>query len=174
MLCENCGKRPADYHYKININGNVTEKHLCAECASALGGGQFMPGAMAASHMQTPDFADLLNSFLLGGNYSDVRKETEHCRLCGASLEDIANSGKMGCPECYNFFAAQIEPGIRRIHGPVVHTGKVPGHAGEAVKKKRRVDQLKSDMDAAVAAQEYEKAAKIRDELRALEQEGLA
>ena len=37
MKCENCGKEEVSFHYTSNINGNITEKHLCADCAVKLG-----------------------------------------------------------------------------------------------------------------------------------------
>ena len=34
MLCQNCGNHEADFHFNSNINGDITELHLCSECAS--------------------------------------------------------------------------------------------------------------------------------------------
>lgn len=33
MICDRCKKNIATTYIKTNINGNVTEKHLCGECA---------------------------------------------------------------------------------------------------------------------------------------------
>ena len=37
MKCDRCGKNEATFHYKTNINGRVTEAHLCSDCARAMG-----------------------------------------------------------------------------------------------------------------------------------------
>ena len=37
MKCDRCGKNEATFHYKTNINGRVTEAHLCPDCARAMG-----------------------------------------------------------------------------------------------------------------------------------------
>ena len=37
MKCEHCGKNEITFIYRSNVNGNVTEKHLCSECAEKLG-----------------------------------------------------------------------------------------------------------------------------------------
>lgn len=37
MKCENCGKNEVTFIYQSNVNGQVTEKHLCSECAEKLG-----------------------------------------------------------------------------------------------------------------------------------------
>ncbi len=33
MVCESCHKREATVFYRQSVNGNCTEKHLCADCA---------------------------------------------------------------------------------------------------------------------------------------------
>ena len=37
MKCENCGKNEVTFVYQSNVNGQITEKHLCSECAERLG-----------------------------------------------------------------------------------------------------------------------------------------
>ena len=37
MKCENCGNHEANYHYRANINGEVSEMHLCSDCAEEQG-----------------------------------------------------------------------------------------------------------------------------------------
>ena len=37
MKCERCGKNEATFYFKSNINGKITEQHLCADCAGKLG-----------------------------------------------------------------------------------------------------------------------------------------
>jgi protein arginine kinase activator len=63
---------------------------------------------------------------------------------------------------------------MRKIHGSLQHTGKRPG-ADAAVgaprerKKHGRLDELKQQLKQTIKAEEYEKAAALRDEIRALE-----
>ena len=33
MRCDRCGKNEATFYYKSNINGKVTQIHLCPQCA---------------------------------------------------------------------------------------------------------------------------------------------
>lgn len=37
MRCDRCGKNEATFYYKSNINGKVTQVHLCPQCAEELG-----------------------------------------------------------------------------------------------------------------------------------------
>ena len=155
MLCQACGKHPAVTHVKTITNGELAEFSLCAECARRMGYGNL--------------FAELGRSLGFLGFAPGL--EEERCR-CGAAWEDIVRSGHVGCPECYHTFYDRLLPVIQRIHGSVRHRGKKPGgnlpQAAEPAQKglllvKRQ--QLKEAID----AENFEDAAALRDEIRALE-----
>ena len=80
--------------------------------------------------------------------------------------------GRVGCADCYRTFYDRLLPSIQRIHGKIKHSGKVSNTAPaepaiETVEKK--IEKLKAAMNDAVAKQDFENAAKIRDEIKALE-----
>ena len=164
MLCEKCGKNQATAYVRENINGKTRELHLCADCAAELGIGIF-PAMDALGDFGLGSLLGSLFTQTLPARAGSVRR----CPFCGSTLEDIANSAQAGCAECYNEFRAGLLPSIERIHGKTRHVGKVPDSAGKALKQRRRVEELKQRLADAVGAQEYEKAAKLRDEIRALE-----
>ena len=60
-------------------------------------------------------------------------------------------------------------PSLQRIHGKTNHTGKLPRSAGIQAKQRNELDRLREDLAKAIEAQEYEKAAQIRDNIRELE-----
>ena len=176
MLCDKCGKNEATYHLKQVINGKTTEMHLCAECAA-----------------EEPDFKDLsmdsfndfftgftapfgsaLGSFgLLGqmlGAGTPTRRRQRSCPFCGATEEDVSSSGMLGCAQCYDVFGDLLTPYLRRLHGSAEHTGKVPSGANAELSKTRKLEQLKTDLQKAIDAQEFERAAELRDEIKGLEQ----
>jgi len=37
MKCQECGKNEVNFHYSSNVNGCVTETHLCSDCAAKSG-----------------------------------------------------------------------------------------------------------------------------------------
>jgi len=37
MKCQECGKNEVSFHYSSNVNGSVTETHLCSDCAAKSG-----------------------------------------------------------------------------------------------------------------------------------------
>jgi protein arginine kinase activator len=94
------------------------------------------------------------------------------CPVCGINLPEISQTGRVGCPECYRHFSQRLDNHIRRIHGPAVHTGRIPKSAGGHIAQKRRIAELRNTLKDAVARQEYERCAELRDEINALSGEG--
>ena len=166
MLCQNCGKGSATRHYKSSINGNVQEAHLCADCARELGYEQMFESSM-------PNFGFGLDSLLADffGVPSHVSLPSGACPLCGSTLGDISNTGRLGCEQCYDVFAADLDPYLKRMYGNATHTGRVPKSAGKEIKTRRELERLKEELKSAVEVQEYEKAAQLRDEIKRLEGE---
>jgi len=167
MLCEKCGKNSANTHLKQVINGNVQEMHLCSECAEEMGYGIF-------SGFNT--FNDLMPSIsnFLGGLFTQTMPQQainspKKCSFCGSSFEEIAQDARVGCANCYSEFYKQLLPSIQRIHGKTRHIGKIPASASNHLKLRHELDDLKQKLNEAVAAQDYENAAKIRDKIKEIE-----
>ena len=174
MLCQNCGKREATTHIKRVINGETSESHLCAECASSLGYGDVFGGFGMS-------LGDLLGGFLSETPASAALPGTQkRCEKCGSAWRDIVRDSKVGCANCYRVFYDQLLPSLQRIHGKIRHTGKVSGSVGQhppiAQKspqelREERMEALKREMEEAVSTQDFERAAKLRDEIKALQAE---
>lgn len=161
MLCQNCGKHEATTHIKKIVNGEAMQVDLCGACASKMGYSGLFPGFGLS-------LSDFLGSFL--EEPAAVRRVTPvRCEKCGSTFEDIANSGLAGCADCYDMFRDRLAPSISRIHGKARHVGKAAQGASERRKATNRLDDLREALNRAVAAQEYEQAAKIRDEIKSLE-----
>jgi len=158
MLCQNCGKKEATTHIKSIVNGETAETHLCVNCAAHLGysdiftGFGFNPG-------------EFFGNLLVNGQKAESETQTLRCSVCSSSFDDIAREGKVGCARCYETFYDLLLPSLQRIHGKAVHTGKVPLKAGERAQMSSRITQLKDALQKAVEQQDYEQAAKLRDEI---------
>ncbi|MDR1668468.1 MAG: UvrB/UvrC motif-containing protein [Oscillospiraceae bacterium] len=94
--------------------------------------------------------------------------EPKPCPTCGITLAEISQAGRAGCPDCYTYFSERLTPYIRRVHGPAAHTGRIPRSAGAHIAKKRRLAELREQLNAAIERQEFEQCAKLRDEIAAL------
>ena len=162
MLCERCHKNTATTHIRTVINGVVTEKNLCGYCAALSGYSKFTNNSFASM------LASMFGDELATGNIREAR-----CECCGTAFSDIAETGKMGCSECYSTFKNRLSPYIRRVHGTTEHTGKRPaGTSGGlvAVSEQSIKDKLRGELLEAVKAEEFEKAAELRDKIRKIEE----
>lgn len=159
MLCQKCGVRTATTHIHTSINGVQQEQMLCSECAAK-------EGFQGLSSLFT---GGLLGSLLKNDLSGTTAAGAVRCTRCGISFEEIARSGKVGCADCYKQFHDKLAPTVEKLHGKAGHLGKVPSHAKERHPQKPQIDQLKEDLARAVEAQEFERAAELRDQIKELE-----
>lgn len=162
MLCDRCGKNTAVVHKIITINGNKQELHLCKECAME------EKGAV----MDDPfSIHALLSSLLDVGIETPIKfekLETLKCDHCGGSFGQFKQAGRLGCSRCYQVFKDRLLPLLERIHGNTHHSGKIPRRKGGTLTIKREIAKLKAQLEKAVQAEEYERAAQLRDRIREL------
>jgi len=111
----------------------------------------------------------LLLSLLKGATNSPAETVHIRCENCGQTYEVFQKTGMLGCPKCYDIFREQLAPLLGRIHGKTTHTGRVPSETAEQMSMMRRLEILRRDMDKAVAHEDFELAAKLRDEIRAMQ-----
>lgn len=98
-------------------------------------------------------------------------KEEKKCPVCGRTYAEFSRSGKFGCGECYKTFRASASEVLKQIHSTTKHTGKIPSKSGETIKRQRRYEELKSQLEQAVKREDYELAAKLHKEIKAIESE---
>lgn len=168
MLCDKCGKRTATVHYQQVVNGAVSARHLCSQCAAGAG---WSFGEL--------DFNKLFSSAVHSERTAAV------CPQCGMSQEELRRSGRLGCSECYAAFSDMLEPVIKRYHGERRHRGKIkrplrfsPGGNellsppdGLLANKTYEKLALQKQLAELVELERFEEAAEVRDKLRAVEAE---
>jgi len=157
IKCDICDN-PATVHLIEIQSGEKVEKHLCEEHAVQEG---------VAVKVQNAPINELLEKFVL--KHSGTESEpasTAECEGCGMSYEEFRKSGLLGCPECYSAFESVLTPLLERAQeGATEHVGKVPVHAGADEVRQQRMRRLRRELEEAVAGEQYERAAVIRDQL---------
>lgn len=166
MLCEKCKKNEATVIYKESINGQKSSYALCADCAAEI-------GAFENAKKLVFDPFENMNSlfgslFGLPSHQKASSAVEKKCNLCGATYRELAADGMVGCPNCYSEFAEELSATIAKIHGSSRHTGTAPSEFMAGREKKRLIESVEKELKDAVAAEEYEKAATLRDKLREL------
>lgn len=101
----------------------------------------------------------------------EVNSPTEKaCDHCGTKFADFRNSGRLGCPHDYQVFRAELVPLLESIHGATRHAGKTPRRPASVVRA-QDLQRLKKELQKAVAAEDYERAAELRDQIKAIDGE---
>lgn len=169
MLCEKCQKRPAAVHMTKILNGEKTEANLCEICA---GENQHFNFGFDPKFMLQNIFADLFNEAHAGNVPVKLTgSRTVKCESCGFTESHFARLGRLGCSKCYDVFESKLDPLLRRVHGNSRHTGKVPARTGGALLARRELENLRQALQQAVSKEDYEEAARMRDEIRKLEEQ---
>jgi protein arginine kinase activator len=164
MLCDVCQLNQATVHLTEIIDDQMTELHLCEECAKN-----------KSMHMEQQfGLADLLAGLSdLGKTQGEVKESVKiQCPSCGLRYEDFRKVGRLGCGDCYVSFRKYLFPLVKRIHGSGRHYGKTPLVLAKTVKAKSELAQLKEKLEKAIAEEQFEEAAGIRDKIKELEKKG--
>ncbi|WAH37365.1 UvrB/UvrC motif-containing protein [Alicyclobacillus dauci] len=168
MICERCHERPATVHVTKIVNGEKTGYHLCEQCAKEQG--EILNPFVAGNAF---DFNKLLSGLLnmeSSSGYAPVQTGNLRCATCGMTYNQFTQIGRFGCPDCYDNFSSRLEPLLRRIQTAGTHTGKVPVKSGDQINQQRKLEALKRELQQAVSNENFERAAELRDEIRAFEQ----
>ena len=165
ITCQRCDKAMATVHLTDLIGGEKKERHLCAECAED-------EGVVMKSH-QAP-LNEILQKFVM--QKSTARELADlTCEQCGISFVEFRSHGLLGCPnDCVRLFnrafAKALEPLIERSHeGNVQHVGKIAAGQSKSVTTRQILLRLQRELQQAVELEDYEKAARLRDEIQKVE-----
>lgn len=161
MTCDKCKKNAATVHVTEVVNGVKREAHLCEQCARKSGVGIKFNFSIQ----------DMLGSLLepSPAKAKGERTPTPKCTECGLTYTDFKAKARLGCANDYEVFKAGLLPLLEKIHGSTQHAGKVPVTADATAKRESELVRLKRELEAAVKAENFEKAAQLRDQLRSLE-----
>ena len=156
MLCQACESKPATIHITTIEEAAKTALHLCEDCASEKGVTDGSP---------IPSLLEKLVNEKQAPGQSDAR-----CPECGITWEDFRSKGRLGCPRDYEAFAKELAPLLEKIHGAKVHVGRLPQSGTLGTGGEERLRSLRRELARAVKDEQYEAAARLRDEIRIAEE----
>lgn len=170
MVCQDCRKREAQVHLTQILNNEKIGLSLCKECAAARG---------FHSPLDNIPFplAEILSGLAknAGSTSKSEPMESLVCPVCKVTFEEFTRLGRFGCGNCYRAFRPRLEGIMRKIHGASLHRGKNPrveeGSAGpSAVVPVREEERLESELKKAIEAEDFERAAELRDKLKSVKE----
>jgi protein arginine kinase activator len=166
QTCDQCGAANAVVHLTQIVNNEMKTSHLCEKCAALKG----VEGVEEPTNLPLTGFLAQLAD---GPGPEGPSEPQGPCSFCGLTFENFRKAGRLGCPHCYTTFESYLRGLLRRVHGSTQHVGKVylpPDPAASDLEK--QVEVLRHKLQRAVDAEDFERAAGIRDKIRAMEPAG--
>lgn len=163
MLCDSCGKRESILSYtKIHEDG-IEEVHLCEVCAE-----KKLREDFANNFEMLPQLEEMIGNIFKLTSMLENADETLSCSTCGWSFEKFQKTGQVGCEHCYETFAEEIINYLKMLHLSASHRGKMPENVDERIKNDRKIKDLQDDLSLLIQLEDYEGAAKVRDQIKEL------
>ena len=193
MLCQKCNKKVATVFISTIVNGKNTQMYLCTDCAKEFHDNMKpdikipFPINDILTNMELSEdtinewineFKDMedkgqIEELVQHENPETLQHNNQHeditCNFCNTSFDEYKKTGKLGCGKCYSTFRKQLKPIIEGIYGYSEHIGKFPKNEFKDTEIVKTVEQLKEKLNMAIQEEEYEQAAKLRDEILQLE-----
>ncbi len=158
MVCQRCHQAKATVH--MTDIPEKREQHLCDECAVKAG------VIIKQSHHSANE---ILQQFIKQKTGLGAADDLT-CPKCGITFKEFQLKGQLGCPNDYVVFQAVLAPLIQRAHdGATHHVGKVPASSDDTVKRQTGLLRLRRELQEAIQEENYERAARVRDQLRAFD-----
>ncbi len=158
MICSMCNENEAVLLVQqVSFNGKK-QIHLCPSCAQNRG------IDVAKSSVGT-SIEKLVNS---------IGMDKKACYVCGKTFDDIQKTGLMGCPECYVSFTNEVKNIIEQRGLETPYLGSMPKKVANFRSILTDRIEIKKKLDASIEHEDFEKAAKYRDFLLALERSAIA
>lgn len=167
MKCERCQRNDATQAVRAEKDGKACELFVCDACARET---PKIPGAVSLADIlfslgkpaaPAPDSADAAAA----GVAKEPAAAVAACPACGLTRDTLRDRRRFGCPVCYDAFGDDVQAFLRELQYGDAHVGRTPRKAAI----QRRLALLQSSLSEAIATQRYEEAARLRDQIKALE-----
>ena len=158
MNCDVCKTNPATVFLTQIVDGKMQKVNLCEPCSKEKG--------------VTDPTGFALADLLLGlGAAQEIDKGggVLKCPVCGFSQADFKKTGRLGCASCYETFSDALDALIKGMHKGNEHVGKIPSRLLRSMEHEQQLKELQRELRKAVAEENYENAAEIRDRIRTLQ-----
>ena len=162
MKCEYCHVKEATIHLTQVIDGQTKKLNLCQACAQK-------NGIDLNSPISITDVLLGLGSTKPHSTEPSGAMEFDlSCSRCQMTRAEFKKRARLGCPECYNAFMGELNALTKAMHTGTQHIGKIPTRQGNEARITAQIAALQNDIEIAVAREQYEVAANLRDKIKAL------
>jgi protein arginine kinase activator len=163
MKCECCKEADATIHLTQVIDSEVKKLNLCQVCAQK-------NGIDLNSPISITDVLLGLGQPVAKGIMTVASEFDLSCSRCQLTRAEFKKRARLGCPECYKAFMGELSALTQAMHHSRQHVGKIPARQGNAARITAQIAGLQKDIETAIAKEEYEVAANLRDKIRSLKE----
>jgi protein arginine kinase activator len=158
MQCDVCQQKEATVFLTQIVGGKMQKVNLCETCSKEKG-------------VNDPTGFALADLLLGMGAAQEIERSPSGitCSVCGFTQADFKKTGRLGCSACYDIFAESLESMLKNMQKGSEHVGKSPVSLLKNRQLDAQIKDLQSSLERAVAEEEYEKAADLRDQIRRIE-----
>ena len=158
MQCDVCQHKEATVFLTQIVGGKMQKVNLCEACSKEKG-------------VNDPTGFALADLLLGMGAAQDIERTPSGiaCPVCGFTQADFKKTGRLGCSACYDVFGESLESMLKNMHKGSEHVGKAPASLLKNRQLDAQIKNLQSSLERAVAEEDYEKAADLRDQIRRIE-----
>jgi protein arginine kinase activator len=159
MQCQRCPKLATLHITEVLGEDRFEEVHLCEGCAKKY---LYEPQQKKSGGVGEAEIVEA----------DDESTSGTRCPECGISFMEFRNHGRFGCSHDYDEFKKDLLPLLESVHGETRHAGKTPRRAPRTQTAQAELTQLRQRLQALVTEENYEEAARIRDQIKELEEAG--
>jgi protein arginine kinase activator len=164
--CQICQQQVAKIHITQIHGDQLVEIHVCPECAQNNGlSGPVLKVNLSVEGLLSGAVADEQ------GTRAEPLSDSKSCPVCGQTFRGFRESGRLGCRHCYEAFSEDLVPLLRKVQMGLVHHGKSPAGEKMAPSPVADIQRKRENLRVAVAQEDFELAARLRDEIRLLEED---
>ena len=179
MQCDVCQAREAEVFLTEIIKGKVQKVNLCKQCSKERGVEdptgfaltELLEGLGTSVEIEKPPVTPAPEPGAAKGQELAVVSaptSSAKCPVCSFTQADFKKTGRLGCSECYDTFADSLGGLLKAMHKGTHHTGKQPARLARLQEMTERMAGLKTNLQKAIDAEDYENAASLRDQIQRL------
>jgi len=152
MLCERCKQHFATVNITHNLNGVKTKINICDICSLEIAVVEYAQNNFKAMFDKLQNIVQEIKS--------------ENCNTCGLTFEALTKGGNLGCAQCYQSFSHVLKKILQDTQAGETHKGEIPWRTHQNLIKERRIETLEHEKQKAIDTEDFDLAAKLRDQIR--------
>lgn len=162
MICKSCMKNPASVKFTEVVDGKVMKHYLCPECYKTL-------REKSSGFTLSVPKPSLRNPEIEDTDSPKDKTELARCPSCGATASQLLESATAGCTTCYDAFDREIKELLKGFQPGLMYRGKIFKCDDKRLQASKEIQEKRILLRHMIKEENYEEAARLRDEIARME-----